>query len=333
VSFFPQLIAGPIVHHRELLPQLEAPRGLVLRYPNVLRGLLIFSIGLFKKAVLADTFAIWADAGFDGVGPLDFFAAWSASLAYTFQLYFDFSGYCDMAIGAALLFNIWLPINFDSPYQALDIRDFWRRWHITLSRFLRDYLYIPLGGNRGSRARTHANLMLTFALGGLWHGATWMFVLWGVLHGGALVVHRVWQGLGLALPRPIAWATTFGFVNLTWVVFRAPTPDAALRVVSGMFDVSSALEQTVATTPTAGLAWAGWLADELLRVLPPGLVAQLPTYAALALAFLIVPRPNALAFTAQARGPAALALGAVLLCTGIYVSLISRSAVFLYFNF
>jgi len=179
VTFFPHLIAGPIVHHRQIMPQFASRWTLAKRYPNILKGLFIFSIGLFKKVAIADTFAVWADVGFDGGQQLTFFAAWATSLSYTFQLYFDFSGYCDMAIGASLLFNIWLPINFNSPYKALDIQDFWRRWHITLSNFLRDYLYIPLGGNRRSASRTSINLFVTFVLGGLWHGATWMFVIWG----------------------------------------------------------------------------------------------------------------------------------------------------------
>ncbi|MDO8754395.1 MAG: MBOAT family O-acyltransferase, partial [Anaerolineales bacterium] len=190
VTFFPHLIAGPILHHREMMPQFESHWNLAVRYRHIALGLFIFSIGLFKKVIIADTFAIWADAGFDGGVALDFFSAWATSLSFTFQLYFDFSGYCDMAIGAALLFNIWLPINFNSPYKALDIRDFWRRWHITLSRYLRDYLYIPLGGNRGNIERVQLNIMATFILGGLWHGASWMFVIWGALHGSALILHR-----------------------------------------------------------------------------------------------------------------------------------------------
>ena len=170
VTFFPHLIAGPILHHREMMSQFESRWTYAIRYRNVVLGLFIFSVGLFKKAVIADTFAIWANAGFGHLAPLDFFSAWATSLSYTFQLYFDFSGYCDMAIGASLLFNIWLPVNFNSPYKALDIQDFWRRWHVTLSRYLRDYLYIPLGGNRCSTARMRYNLMLTFILGGLWLG-------------------------------------------------------------------------------------------------------------------------------------------------------------------
>ena len=173
VTFFPQLIAGPIVHHSEMMPQFMKLRTKILDWRNVSAGAFIFTIGLFKKVVIADSFAIWANAGFDAVAPLGFYEAWGTSLSYTFQLYYDFSGYTDMAIGAALLFNIRLPINFNSPYKAIGIQDFWRRWHITLSRWLRDYVYIPLGGSRKGNLRTYTNLLATFLLGGLWHGAGW----------------------------------------------------------------------------------------------------------------------------------------------------------------
>ena len=179
VTFFPQLIAGPIVHHKEMMPQFANVRNKVKNYRNIAIGLFIFSIGLFKKVVIADTFALWATAGFDNAEVLTLLEAWATSLSYTFQLYFDFSGYTDMAIGIALLFNIKLPINFNSPYKALDIQDFWRRWHMTLSRFLKDYIYIPLGGSRKGNYRTYTNLMGTFIIGGLWHGAGWTFVFWG----------------------------------------------------------------------------------------------------------------------------------------------------------
>jgi len=235
VTFFPQLIAGPIVHHKEMMPQFASKWNLVKRYKNIALGLFIFSIGLVKKVVIADTFAVWATSGFDTASALNFFEAWATSLSYTFQLYFDFSGYTDMAIGIALLFNIKLPINFNSPYKALSIQDFWRRWHITLSRFLRDYVYIPLGGNRISSFRTYTNLLATFIIGGLWHGAGWTFVFWGFLHGIALCIHRVWQIFNIKLPKIIAWLITFNFVNIAWVFFRAKDWDDAIKVLKGMF--------------------------------------------------------------------------------------------------
>ncbi len=237
VTFFPQLIAGPIVHHAEMMPQFASKWNLMKNYKNIATGLFIFTIGLFKKVVVADTFAQWAAAGFDNATVLNFFEAWATSLSYTFQLYFDFSGYTDMAIGAALLFNIKLPINFNSPYKALDIQDFWRRWHITLSRFLRDYIYIPLGGSRKGSVRTYANLLATFILGGIWHGAGWTFVFWGFLHGMALVIHRFWKRLGFTLSRVLAWIITFNFVNVSWVFFRAKEWEDALKVLNGMLDV------------------------------------------------------------------------------------------------
>lgn len=235
VTFFPQLIAGPIVHHKEMMPQFASRWNLVKKYKSIALGLFIFSMGLFKKVVIADTFAVWATNGFDKADVLGFVEAWLTSTSYTFQLYFDFSGYTDMAIGVALLFNIKLPINFNSPYKALDIQDFWRRWHITLSRFLRDYIYIPLGGNRNGEMHTYSNLMITFVLGGIWHGAGWTFIFWGLLHGMALVVHRFWKGLGLTMPKVLAWLITFNFINLSWVFFRAKEWDDAIKVLDGMF--------------------------------------------------------------------------------------------------
>ena len=238
VTFFPQLIAGPIVHHSEMMPQFAKTKNKVKNYRNIAMGLFIFSIGLFKKVVIADTFATWATAGFDTATTLNLFEAWATSLSYTFQLYFDFSGYTDMAIGAALLFNIKLPINFNSPYKATTIQDFWRRWHITLSRFLKDYVYIPLGGNRKGEFRTYTNLMATFILGGIWHGAGWTFMFWGLLHGMALVVNRAWSKLGFKLWTWLAWLITFNFINVAWVFFRAKEWDDAVKVLSGMIGLT-----------------------------------------------------------------------------------------------
>ena len=239
VTFFPQLIAGPIVHHSEMMPQFANKWNAVKKYRNIALGLFIFSIGLFKKVVIADTFAVWATAGFDTATTLNLFEAWATSLSYTFQLYFDFSGYTDMAIGIALLFNIKLPINFNSPYKARNIQDFWRRWHITLSRFLRDYVYIPLGGNKKGSFRTYSNLLATFIIGGLWHGAGWTFVFWGFLHGMALVIHRAWSNLGFKMWTWLAWLITFNFVNIAWVFFRAKEWDDALRILSSMFSLDN----------------------------------------------------------------------------------------------
>ena len=266
VTFFPQLIAGPIVHHKEMMPQFANNRNMVKNYRNIALGLFIFSIGLFKKVVIADTFAVWATAGFDTATTLNLFEAWATSLSYTFQLYFDFSGYTDMAIGIALLFNIKLPINFNSPYKALNIQDFWRRWHITLSRFLRDYIYIPLGGNKQSSFRTYSNLLATFVIGGFWHGAGWTFLFWGFLHGIALIIHRVWSNLGFKMWTWLAWFITFNFVNIAWVFFRAKEWDDAIKVLSSMFSLGNIvlpekLENKFIFLKSYGIEFGGWAAD------------------------------------------------------------------------
>ena len=234
VTFFPQLISGPIVYHREIMGQFTLIKNKIINTDNISFGLLIFSIGFFKKVVIADTFAVWASDGFDNPEILTFYKSWITTLSYTFQIYFDFSGYTDMALGIALLFNIKLPINFNSPYKATNIQDFWRRWHITLSRFLRDYIYIPLGGSRQSSLKTYSNLILTFIIGGLWHGAGWTFLFWGFLHGIALVVHRIWSVVGFKLNSIISWIITFNFINFTFVFFRAEEWNDATTILNKM---------------------------------------------------------------------------------------------------
>jgi alginate O-acetyltransferase complex protein AlgI len=234
VSFFPHLLAGPIIHHKEMMPQFANLRRRVPDYRNIAPGLFLFFLGLFKKVVIADALAPVATFGFDHATKLTLIEAWVTSLSYTLQLYFDFSAYTDMALGASRMFNIILPVNFNSPYKSLNIADFWRRWHITLSRFLRDYVYIPLGGNRAGTATTYRNLMATFLVGGIWHGAGWTFVFWGFLHGAATVLHRAWERLGIRMHHVLAWFITFNFVNVAWVFFRAKTWHAALKVLAGM---------------------------------------------------------------------------------------------------
>jgi len=245
VTFFPHLLAGPIIHHSEMMPQFDQIRNKVLNYKYLSLGFYLFSIGLFKKVVIADSFAIWANKGFSHPHMLNLIEAWITSLSYTMQLYFDFSGYTDMAIGSALMFNIRLPINFNSPYRAGNIQDFWRRWHITLGRFLRDYIYIPLGGNRMSETRTLSNLFITFLIGGIWHGAGWTFVVWGALHGVAMLIHRLWKKTHLVLPGIIAWFVTFNFVNFAWIFFRAKNFDEALGVIKGMVGANGIVLPTI----------------------------------------------------------------------------------------
>jgi len=250
VSFFPHLIAGPIVQYQELLPQIERERWKPVRWENLQVGITIFIIGLFKKMVIADGSATYATPVFDSVAQglvLSTPDAWAGALAYGFQLYFDFSGYSDMATGLARCFGIVLPLNFDSPYKAASIIDFWRRWHITLSRFLRDYIYIPLGGSRRGIVLRYSNLMITMLVGGLWHGAGWTFVIWGGLHGLYLAINHGYRaatrGIFNAWPllRKIAvvpaWGLTMLAVIVGWVFFRAADLPAALRLLASMFPI------------------------------------------------------------------------------------------------
>jgi D-alanyl-lipoteichoic acid acyltransferase DltB (MBOAT superfamily) len=253
VVFFPQLIAGPIVHHKEVLPQFSGDAAFRLRASNLAVGLTIFAIGLFKKVVIADSLAETATPAFaaaDGGEIVDFFQAWSGAFAYSLQIYFDFSGYSDMAIGLARLFGIRLPLNFAAPYRATSIIDFWRRWHMTLSRFLRDYLYIPLGGSRHGRFRRHLNIMATMLLGGLWHGAGWTFIAWGGVHGLMLVANHGWRALfprarGGWGSRLAGRAATFLAVTLAWVFFRAETFSGATAMFTGMVNLPQNLASQI----------------------------------------------------------------------------------------
>jgi alginate O-acetyltransferase complex protein AlgI len=240
VLFFPHLIAGPITHHTEMLPQFaHAGRGR-LASSFIAMGATIFVLGMAKKVLLADTIAQFADPVFAAAAQgaaLSTADAWMGAIAYTLQLYFDFSGYSDMAIGVGLLFGIRFPVNFNSPYKATSIIEFWRRWHISLSAFLRTYLYIPLGGNRAGKLRRYANLMATMTLGGLWHGAGWTFLFWGFLHGAYLILNHGWTTLAggrLRLPRGAAWALTMLGVVIAWVFFRAVSFEAALGILEAM---------------------------------------------------------------------------------------------------
>jgi len=226
-----------------------------------------------------------------------------------------------------------LPLNFNSPYKALDIQEFWRRWHITLSRFLRDYLYIPLGGNRGSTGRIYLNIMATFVLGGLWHGASWIFVVWGALHGVAIITLRIWRSLRRPMPAAIAWLVTFLFVNTSWVFFRADTWGDAERVLRGMIDVDSALGMSIASIPTAGLAWGGFLSDRLLQVLPNGFVPYIASYAMISIAFVVIWQKNAFELMSGEFSWEKVAAGAAVFSVATYFTLVSSSSVFLYFNF
>ena len=233
VCFFPHLIAGPIIRHHELIPQFAQLLTRHIDRELIARGLLLFALGLVKKVWLADQLAPCADAGFAQAAP-GMAAAWQAALAYSLQLYFDFSGYSDMALGLAGMFGLTLPINFDAPYRATSIRDFWRRWHMTLSRFLRDYLYIPLGGSRAGPVRAYGAALGTMLLCGLWHGAGWTFIAWGGLHGVAVCCNRWWMARGYRLPALLGWVLTMLFVIAGWVLFRADDFHAAARMLMAM---------------------------------------------------------------------------------------------------
>tara|TARA_R110002124_G_scaffold54821_2_gene155604 strand:+ start:12595 stop:13863 length:1269 start_codon:yes stop_codon:yes gene_type:complete len=332
VTFFPHLIAGPILHHHEMMSQFASPWTWYIRHKNIIKGLFVFSIGLFKKVIIADTFSYWANLGFNGAVKLDFYSAWVTSLSYTFQIYFDFSGYCDMALGASLLFNIWLPINFNSPYKSLDIQDFWRRWHITLSRYLRDYLYIPLGGNKCSTSRHYGNLILTFLIGGFWHGASWMFIIWGALHGIALVIHRIWIRFGVSLPNAFAWFITFNFINITWIFFRADNMHTALHIIKLMFNPNKIL--LLSEIPTINLSWGGWLIDYIINYLPIGLATNLLSSLFIAIAFFIVQRNNSFEIITKIKfNYLSTCLFVLLFSMTLYATVFSTNTEFLYFNF
>ena len=313
VTFFPHLLAGPIIHHAEMMPQFASVANKRVAWDNVARGLFLLAVGLAKKTLLADPLAPLAASGFDHAATVGTLDAWVAVLAYTLQIYFDFSGYTDMALGAALLFNIRLPINFDSPYRSLDLRGFWHRWHITLSRFLREYLYIPLGGNRAAEPRVLANLLVTFVLGGLWHGAAWTFVLWGALHGAGLCCVREWKRTGHALPPVVAGMLTLLFVALAWVFFRAASVPDALAIVRAMLGFAHA----PSASPTTAALFQG--------AVPP----VVPLVAAAVIALL--PRNS----NTLSRDPSTSWIAGACTTAALVVSILQfgHVAPFLYFNF
>jgi D-alanyl-lipoteichoic acid acyltransferase DltB (MBOAT superfamily) len=369
VTWFPHLVAGPVLHHKEMMPQFRDKATFRFRWENVAVGLTIFSIGLAKKVVLADGIAQYVVAT-TALSPfvkaetgaaITFLEAWSGALAYTLQLYFDFSGYSDMAIGLSRMFGVRLPLNFDSPYKAQNISEFWRRWHMTLSRFLRDYLYIPLGGNRRGEVRRNVNLMATMLLGGLWHGAGWTFVIWGGLHGLYLVIHQGFRGLrarlghdperSTAAGRVAARALTFLAVVIGWVVFRADSAKGAIAIYKGMLGVNG-LGLVAADKDVLGPAYAflialgaapsavprlalfpmwGWIIGLLL------IVWLLPNSQQIMVAFpAALEKPREMANRLQAafawKPSATWAIGVALVFLAAFSSL-GRPSAFLYFQF
>lgn len=237
VTYFPQLIAGPIVTHDELIPQFMDEERKRFRWDNFVRGMYLFALGLSKKVLIADTFGNGVNWGFANIGELDSTNGFLVMLFYTIQIYFDFSGYCDMAVGLGRMMNLELPLNFHSPYRAASITEFWERWHMTLTRFFTRYVYIPLGGSRKGTVRTYRNVMLVFLVSGLWHGADWTFVLWGACHGICSVLTRLCKGILERIPRAVRWLGTFLFLNVTWVLFRADSIGDAARLLGKLLEL------------------------------------------------------------------------------------------------
>ena len=328
VTFFPHLLAGPILHHKDMMPQVCDPAVTRFRHSTFAAGLFLLGVGLAKKVLIADQVAPWANAGFAAPQSMTFIDAWIAALAYTVQIYFDFSGYSDMALGLGLMFNIRLPVNFNSPYKATSVQDFWRRWHITLSSFLRDYLYIPMGGNRRGWWAAGLFIVLTFLLGGLWHGANWTFIVWGLLNGLAVFLARVADRLGLRFSDGTARVMTFAFVVVSWVVFRAASLSDAWQILATMGGASG-IVWTAAVGAWAPLFDPASHVSGNLHVLYP----LLYTAAILVLGLNIswFGRNSQEWLHTRPLGPrAALAAGLLL---GTSVLSINRSSEFLYFNF
>lgn len=320
VLFFPQLVAGPIVLYSEMIPQFKDLRRRAFNADNFARGVYMFCIGLFKKIVIADTLALFVKNGFNAES-LGFCAAWATALSYTFQIYFDFSGYSDMAIGLGQMFNIDIPENFRSPYRSESITVFWRRWHITLGRALSTYVYRPLGGNRKGAVRTYLNLFLTFLVSGLWHGAAWTFVLWGVLHGLFMVAERFLGQRLNRIPRVLRIGVTFLIVNALWVLFRAENFGQAQMVYAGMCNFSQMApnqlamlinDGLVAFPNVVGLAYLTGILGVLFAVIwcAPSSITQYQKF---------TPNRKTMIFTA------------VLFCVSLLH--LSRESVFIYFNF
>ncbi|MDD5276303.1 MAG: MBOAT family protein [Methylovulum sp.] len=349
VTYFPHLIAGPVLHHKEMMPQFAKRDTCQINWDNVATGLTVFVLGLAKKVLIADSLANYATPIFDFVasgGQPMLFEAWVGALAYTLQLYFDFSAYSDMAIGLSLMFNVRLPMNFNSPYKATSIIEFWRCWHMTLSRFLRDYLYIPLGGNRNGTVRRYLNLMITMLLGGLWHGAGWTFIIWGGLHGVYLIINHTWRSLkkhmdwgdGGRRSALAAGALTFLAVVVGWVFFRANSFSSAMTILHGMIGLNG-----VSLPASLEFVWANYPnympfrdAITFIAVFPSTKLATDTAVVMLILGFIIVWGAKNVAVIAQKIHEqhrhiyVPIALGCIL---GVSLIAMRRVSEFLYFQF
>ena len=271
VTIFPHLIAGPIISHKEMLPQFLNPDNLKVNYHNLANGLLLFSLGLGKKVIIADSLAIWANYVFAHSQDTNILMAWIGSLSYTIQLYFDFSGYSEMAVGLGMMLNLKFPRNFNSPYQATSFIDLWRRWHITLSQWVRDYIYIPLGGNRHGERRKYMNLLAAMIIIGIWHGAGWTYVIWGTLHGLLLLANHGWRYLGGNIPKILAMPMTFLAWNFGQTIFRADSLSDAWNLIRNMWGLGNlsvsceglplgwfSLGEIIGRAPTAGSVELIW---------------------------------------------------------------------------
>ncbi len=332
VTFFPQLIAGPILRHDELIPQLKQIRNFIFCHKNMAIGTVLFILGLSKKVLIADTLSPGLAPVFDNASEVSFIEAWIGVLSYTFQLYFDFSGYSDMAIGLGLMFNINLPINFNSPYKAISISDFWRRWHITLSQFLRDYLYIPLGGSRRGEVLRYANLLITMLLGGLWHGAGWTYIVWGGLHGIFLGINHWWRKFGIVLPKFIGWSITFLAIVVSWVFFRASSFGKAIAILKAMIGVKGIVllqdfQVPLSWLTNVGVEFKHW---QELAYLPPNYKYNL--FLLLIVGIIAIAFPNTQQLIEQFKPSFwwALIVGMLAIYTLISLNLVSE---FIYFQF
>jgi D-alanyl-lipoteichoic acid acyltransferase DltB (MBOAT superfamily) len=330
-TFFPHLLAGPILHHKEMMPQFKTTENKQINYNNLAIGLFIFSIGLFKKVVIADTFAEWANAGFHHSDILNLLEAWVTTLSYTFQLYFDFSGYTDMAIGIALMFNIKLPQNFNSPYRALNIIDFWSRWHMTLTRFLTAYIYEPIVRSFGKFSFHYAMFatIATMLVAGLWHGAAWTFVLFGLIHGFAMVFNHYWKKTKIKLPIFLAWFLTFNFLNLSFVIFRADSLETASNIFKAMLGLNGIVFPEVFNFMNK---IAGYAVIHIGQVYEH-INGKTQTTAYLIIALIVVLRFKNATELAKSFKPTLYNLVLSFLYLTISFSMLSQVSEFLYFNF
>lgn len=328
VTYFPKLSSGPIVTHDELLPQFADEDKRHFNWDNFSAGLYLFALGIGKKVLLADTFGIAANWGFGNIPSLDAISAVVTMLAYTIQIYFDFSGYCDMAIGIGKMMNIDLPLNFNSPYKALTISDFWDRWHMTLTRFFTRYIYIPLGGSRKGTVRTYINIMIVFLVSGLWHGSNWTFILWGALHGLFSVVTRRFKTFFSNLHPALNWLITFGFVNVAWVFFRANSISDAVQLLRQILSFSiTGINQNLVSA--FSLVELEFLFRDLLQISHPYFFFVLFFAAAL---FLMLGSRNAYEKMLAFKPTFARSLTTVVLLIWSIFSF-SGISTFLYFNF